>query len=81
MSFGAFGAHGLRSKYPDMADKSINSWMTGSSYMIYNGIALLALSAHPAVALGARRYRTAAGLIVGGALSESSEAGQDKTGQ
>jgi uncharacterized membrane protein YgdD (TMEM256/DUF423 family) len=42
--------------------------MTGSSYLIYNGVALLALSAHPSVALGLRKYKTAAGLIVGGVL-------------
>lgn len=70
ISFGAFGAHALRSRFPDMPEKSHNSWMTGSSYLIYNGIALLALSAHPAVALGAKKYKTAAGLIVGGALGE-----------
>lgn len=42
--------------------------MTGSNYLIYNGIALLALSAHPSVSLGLKRYKTAAGLIVGGVL-------------
>jgi len=70
MSFGAFGAHALRARFPDMAEKSHASWMTGSSYLIYNGLALLALSAHPSVALGVKRYKVAAGLIVGGALSE-----------
>ncbi|RSH88272.1 uncharacterized protein EHS24_000806 [Apiotrichum porosum] len=66
ISFGAFGAHALRARFPDMADKSHASWMTGSSYLIYNGLALMAISAHPSVALGMRRYKTAAGLIFGG---------------
>lgn len=66
MSFGAFGAHALKSRYPTLPESSHNSWMTGSSYLVYNGLALLALSAHPSVALGLKRYRTAFGLIVGG---------------
>lgn len=51
-----------------MPESSHNSWMTGSSYLIYNGVALLALSAHPSVALGLRKYKVAAQLIVGGVL-------------
>ncbi|WOO77572.1 UPF0382 membrane protein [Vanrija pseudolonga] len=71
MSFGAFGAHALRARFPELPEKSHTSWMTGSSYLIFNGLALLAISAHPSVALGARRYKTAAGLIIGGALTFS----------
>lgn len=71
MGVGAFGAHALRSRFPNMPESSHNSWMTGSSYLIYNGVALLALSAHPSVALGLKRYKTAAGLIVGGVLAFS----------
>ncbi|CAK9784088.1 DUF423-domain-containing protein [Cutaneotrichosporon oleaginosum] len=67
ISFGAFGAHALRSRF-DLPESSHQSWMTGSNYLIYNGLALLALSAHPSVALGLKRYKTAAGLIVGGVL-------------
>lgn len=68
MSFGAFGAHALRSNFPDMPEKSHGSWVTGSSYLIYNGLALMAISAHPSIALGVRKYRIAASLIVGGSL-------------
>jgi uncharacterized membrane protein YgdD (TMEM256/DUF423 family) len=78
ISFGAFGAHALRARFPDMADKSHASWMTGSSYLIYNGLALMAISAHPSVALGMRRYKTAAGLIFGGTAGEYRERGDNE---
>lgn len=65
---GAFGAHALKTRFPNLPETSHNSWMTGSNYLIYNGIALIALSAHPSVALGIKKYKTAAGLIVGGVM-------------
>ncbi len=69
MSFGAFGSHGLRSR--NLPERSITSWSTGASYLIYNGIALLAISYHPGIVSGIRRYRYAAGMILGGALTFS----------
>lgn len=39
--------------------------------MIYNGIALLAISYHPGVIAGLRRYRWATGMILGGGLTFS----------
>jgi len=66
MSFGAFGSHGLRSR--NLPEPSITSWSTGASYLIYNG---LAISYHPGIVSGIRRYRYAAGMILGGALTFS----------
>jgi uncharacterized membrane protein YgdD (TMEM256/DUF423 family) len=83
MAFGAFGSHGLRSKFPNLPPTAITSWSTGSSYLIYNGIALLALSLHPKISLpggsassslsgvGGGRLRLAGGMIIGGALAFS----------
>ena len=69
MSFGAFGSHGLRSR--NLSERSITSWSTASSYLIYNGLALLAVSFHPGVISGLRRYRYATGMILAGALTFS----------
>jgi uncharacterized membrane protein YgdD (TMEM256/DUF423 family) len=76
MSFGAFGSHSLRSAFPNLPERSHTSWSTASSYLIYNGLALLALSLHPRLApaasvAGLRRYRVASGMILGGALTFS----------
>lgn len=68
MSLGAFGAHALKSRYPDMAEWTRQSWMTGSSYLIYNGIALMAISAHPGLPFGSKKFKWATGGIIGGAL-------------
>ncbi|KAG2023378.1 hypothetical protein CC2G_001039 [Coprinopsis cinerea AmutBmut pab1-1] len=43
---GAFGAHGLR-KRPGITPDSIHAWETASSYLIYNGLALMLISLHP----------------------------------
>lgn len=71
MGLGAFGAHALKARYPGMGEGTRQSWMTGSSYLIYNGLALMAISAHPGLParLGCRRARFAAGAIVAGALT------------
>ena len=69
MSFGAFGSHGLRSR--NLPQRSLDSWSTGASYLIYNGIALLAISYHPGLISGIKRYRWAAGMILGGAMTFS----------
>ncbi|KAK4687446.1 hypothetical protein P7C73_g2667, partial [Tremellales sp. Uapishka_1] len=72
MSFGAFGSHSLRSRFPSLPERSHTSWSTASSYLIYNGIALLAISLSPRVlAPSPRRYRIAASMILGGALTFS----------
>lgn len=71
MSFGAFGSHGLRSRQPPLPERAHASWATASSYLVYNGLALLAISFHPAIAAGIRRHRIAAGLILGGGLTFS----------
>lgn len=44
---GAFGAHSLKQLKPPVAAPGLASWSTASSYMIYNGLALLAISQHP----------------------------------
>lgn len=54
-----------------MPDRSISSWNTASNYLIYNGLALLAISLHPALNIAsgaalAKKYRFAAGMILGG---------------
>lgn len=55
-----------------MPDRSIQSWMTGSSYLIYNGLALMAVSLHPRLNLtGNQRMKIGAGMIIGGALTFS----------
>lgn len=46
ISFGAFGAHGLRSR-SGIEAKQIESWMTASHYAVFNGLALMATSLHP----------------------------------
>jgi uncharacterized membrane protein YgdD (TMEM256/DUF423 family) len=67
MSFGAFGAHGLRSRFPEISERNLTSWATASNYLVYNGLALLALSLHPNYSTANKKFRTAAGLIIGGA--------------
>ncbi|WWD18602.1 hypothetical protein CI109_103055 [Kwoniella shandongensis] len=70
ISFGAFGSHGLRAMQPPVPERQINSFNTASSYLIYNGLALLAISFHPSLQAGnsVRRYRIASGLVLGGAV-------------
>jgi uncharacterized membrane protein YgdD (TMEM256/DUF423 family) len=68
MATGAFGAHGLRSR--GLTEKSVGSWTTGSNYLIYNGLALLAISLHPRLNMS-QRMKWGTGLIVGGALTFS----------
>ncbi|ORX37273.1 DUF423-domain-containing protein [Kockovaella imperatae] len=67
MSCGAFGSHGLRSRQPPLSERSISNWSTASNYLIYNGLALLAISFHPALSLS-RRARIATGMIASGAM-------------
>ena len=64
---GAFGSHGLRARNPPMSERSISNWGIASNYLIYNGIALLAISFHPSLALS-RRARMATGMITSGTL-------------
>lgn len=72
ISFGAFGSHGLRSRFPTLPERSLNSWSTASNYLIYNGLALLAVSLHPGVVSGIKKnFRFAAGMILGGSLTFS----------
>ncbi|KAL7418543.1 hypothetical protein Q5752_007001 [Cryptotrichosporon argae] len=74
ISLGAFGAHALRSRFPSLPERSLANWGTASSYLVYNGLALLALSAHPRLAPSAssalvpRSFRVAAALITAGAV-------------
>ncbi|OCF37202.1 hypothetical protein I317_00074 [Kwoniella heveanensis CBS 569] len=69
ISFGAFGSHGLRNIKPPLPETKISSFNTAASYLIYNGIALLAISFHPALlSATSKRFRLGAGLIMGGAL-------------
>ncbi|WRT67927.1 uncharacterized protein IL334_004901 [Kwoniella shivajii] len=67
ISFGAFGSHGLRALKPPMPETKINSWNIASNYLIYNGLALLAISFHPGLLGASRKYRLGAGLIMAGA--------------
>lgn len=71
MATGAFGAHGLRAR--NVPDRSIASWMTGSQYLIYNGLALMAISLHPRLSSlsSGQRWKIGTGMIVGGALTFS----------
>ncbi|KIM32953.1 hypothetical protein M408DRAFT_326645 [Serendipita vermifera MAFF 305830] len=41
---GAFGSHGLKSR---LAMEQLDAWKIASNYLIFNGIALLAISLHP----------------------------------
>ena len=68
MATGAFGSHGLRAR--NVPDRSITSWMTGSQYLIYNGLALMAISLHPRLT-STQRMRVGSGMIIGGALTFS----------
>jgi len=68
MTFGAFGAHGLRSRYPALPEKLHANWGTASSYLIYNGLALLAISYHPGLHSSLKRYKAAPWMIGTGAL-------------
>ena len=67
MGLGAFGAHGLRARTPPLSEKALANWGTASSYLIYNGLAMLAISYHPALAQGSRRHRIAPVMIAAGA--------------
>ncbi|WVR06469.1 hypothetical protein IAU60_003500 [Kwoniella sp. DSM 27419] len=68
ITFGAFGSHGLRAIKPPLPETKIASWNTAASYLIYNGLAMLAISSYPGLLGPSRRYRLATGLIAGGAL-------------
>ncbi|KAG8713789.1 hypothetical protein FRC09_018327, partial [Ceratobasidium sp. 395] len=46
ISFGAFGAHGLR-KRPNITPDQIQAWQSASHYTIFNGLALMLISMHP----------------------------------
>ncbi|KAG8710376.1 hypothetical protein FRC08_017250 [Ceratobasidium sp. 394] len=46
VSFGAFGAHGLR-KRPGITPDRIQAWQSASHYTIFNGLALMLISTHP----------------------------------
>ncbi|ODN81884.1 hypothetical protein, variant [Cryptococcus amylolentus CBS 6039] len=67
---GAFGSHGLQNAQPPLTPRQISSFGVASNYLIYNGLALLAISFHPGFLAGAgtRRYKVAAGMIAGGAV-------------
>lgn len=72
MGFGAFGAHGLRAR--NLPQRSIDSWATASNYLVYNGLAMLAISFHPglsSIAGKPARFRYATAMILGGALTFS----------
>lgn len=58
----AFGAHYLKGKYPQLTPQSVQNWQTAGSYLIYNGIALLAISQHPRFG----RHKYAGPLIITG---------------
>jgi len=69
---GAFGAHALAKR---LGDKGSSTWSMASSYLMVNGVALLAISQHPRFGLGlsggkgAPRY---AGMLIGvGAITFS----------
>ncbi|TFK30540.1 DUF423-domain-containing protein [Coprinopsis marcescibilis] len=64
---GAFGAHGLR-KRPGMTPDSIHAWETASSYLVYNGLAMMLVSLHPRFA----SHRFAGPAIAAGGLIFSS---------
>ncbi|WWC70931.1 uncharacterized protein I206_104883 [Kwoniella pini CBS 10737] len=68
ISFGAFGSHGLRTIKPPLGENKISSWNTASSYLIYNGLALLTISFHPGLLGSSKKYKLASGLIISGAL-------------
>lgn len=50
-----------------MPEKLHNNWGTASSYLIYNGLALLAISLHPTMSSSAKKYRYAPVMIASGA--------------
>ncbi|KAJ9113524.1 hypothetical protein QFC20_001875 [Naganishia adeliensis] len=58
----AFGAHYLKGKFPQLTPQSVQNWSTAGSYLIYNGIALLAISQHPRFG----RHKYAGPLIITG---------------
>jgi uncharacterized membrane protein YgdD (TMEM256/DUF423 family) len=43
VTLGAFGAHGLQKRYPDLPARSIKNWETASSYLLIHGVVLLGL--------------------------------------
>ncbi|KAH6917285.1 hypothetical protein BKA70DRAFT_1418048 [Coprinopsis sp. MPI-PUGE-AT-0042] len=43
---GAFGAHGLKSR-PGITPDNLHAFGTASSYLIYNGLAMMLVSLHP----------------------------------
>ncbi|TIA82027.1 hypothetical protein E3P98_01709 [Wallemia ichthyophaga] len=63
IGFGAFGAHGLRAR-AGIQPRQIESWMTGSHYAVFNGLALMATSLHPR----ASKSKFAAPAILTGSL-------------
>ncbi|EIW86619.1 hypothetical protein CONPUDRAFT_78915 [Coniophora puteana RWD-64-598 SS2] len=63
MLTGAFGAHGLK-KLPNITADQIHAFETASSYAIYNGLGLLALSMHPRFST----HKFAGPAIAGGTL-------------
>lgn len=68
VSLGAFGAHALRSRRPDLSPKAVKNWETASSYLLLHGVALLALAAHPRLV----RSRAPALIIAGTVLFSGS---------
>jgi len=42
----SFGAHALKGR-PNITPTNVQTWLTASHYLVYNGIALLAISMHP----------------------------------
>lgn len=68
MSFGAFGAHGLQKRIPPVSEKSLQNWSTASQYLIYSGISLLAISFHPGLKSGIKRYRYSPWMILSGSI-------------
>ncbi|TIB63643.1 hypothetical protein E3P78_01722 [Wallemia ichthyophaga] len=63
IGFGAFGAHGLRAR-AGIQPRQTESWMTGSHYAVFNGLALMATSLHPR----ASKSKFAAPAILTGSL-------------
>lgn len=55
ISSGAFGAHALKTRYPDLPATSVANWGTASQYLIYNGLGLMVVGGVRA-ARGASRF-------------------------
>lgn len=43
VALGAFGAHGLQKRFPELPARSIKNWETASSYLLVHGAVLLGL--------------------------------------